>query len=295
MKKPAQSGQPPPYSWLLSGYFHRKRDYRSLRDRGTDDWLLFYTLSGAGRFVYAKTELLAGHDDLMLYAPGTPQDYGLPEGRGEWEFLWFHFRPRPEWLELLKWPAVAPGLMRLAVTDRALHRRLLAAARGAHHAASAAHRFSTLQAMHALEEFFLLCMGALPRTRELRLDTRIEQAMEYVQRHLRSPLTREALARQVGLSTHRFAHLFQEQVGRSPRQFVEEERLKLARHLLETTSATISEIAAEAGFPNLFYFSQRFKTATGHSPTAFREGLRARMGANERVAPIRRSDSTLSA
>jgi AraC family transcriptional regulator, arabinose operon regulatory protein len=268
------SAQPPPYTWLLAGYFHRKRDYAVFRERGTDDWLLFFTLSGSGKFTHARGAFLAQPDDIMLYAPGALHDYALEGRQRPWEFLWFHFRPRTDWAELLRWPAIAPGLMHLPIRDRPLWKRMHRALAAAHRFTTTARRHSTLHAMHALEEFLLLTSSAQPNARPTQLDPRIEKTMEFVQRNLRQSLSRAVLAEQAGLSTHRFAHLFQEQVGKSPRQFVEEERLKLATHLLGASRTTLSEIAHEVGFPNLFYFSQRFKTARGLSPTAFRKSLK---------------------
>ncbi|HEY2341906.1 MAG TPA: helix-turn-helix domain-containing protein [Chthoniobacteraceae bacterium] len=274
MPNPSWTPPPPPYAWVLTGYFDRKQEYRVVRGAGTNDWLLFFTLSGAGRLRFAGTDLVVRRGDVALYAPGTPQDYGLLESGARWEFLWAHFQARPDWAELLKWPLVAPGLSRLQIPERAIWSRLREALRSAHRFASTSRRHAKIRAMHALEGFFLECASAAPAASDSRLDSRIEKSLEFIQRHLRQPLSRAVLAEQAGLSLHRFAHLFQEQVGKSPRQFIEDERIKIARHLLETTSAPLSRIALETGFPNLFYFSQRFKTSSGSSPSAFRARLR---------------------
>ncbi len=278
MPSSPQTPAPPPYTWVLAGHFDRIRDYSALRAHGTNDWLLFFTLAGAGRLqtTPAHEPLIVRRQDLALYAPHTPQDYGLLDPRTRWRFLWFHFQARPEWTELLKWPAAAPGLYHLAISQKPAWTRMREALRSAHRFASTARRHAKINAMHALEAFFLECASQLPAAPEAALDDRIAKTLEYIQRHLRTPLTRELLAQHAGLSLHRFAHLFQEQVGKSPRQFIEDERIKLARHLLESTAATMSEIAEETGFPNLFYFSQRFKASAGLSPTAFRGRLRSR-------------------
>jgi AraC family transcriptional regulator, arabinose operon regulatory protein len=274
MPNPDWTPPPPPYAWVLTGYFDRRREYRVVRGGGTNDWLLFFTLSGTGRLRTAGAELTVRRGDIALYSPGAPQDYGLLENGARWEFLWAHFQARPDWAELLKWPASGAGLFRLHVAERLKWSRLRAALRSAHRFASTSRRHAKAHAMHALEEFLLECASALPAASNFRLDTRIEKTLEFIQRHLRQPLSRAVLAEQAGLSLHRFAHLFQEQVGKSPRQFIEDERIKIARHLLETTAEPLSKIALETGFPNLFYFSQRFKTSCGSSPSAFRARLR---------------------
>jgi len=282
MSEIAFASPPPPYSWVHSGYFDRRREYRTRRGRNTRDWLLFFTLSGTGLFRYDGGEFIAKRGDIAFYTPGTSQDYGLVDSRQRWEFLWFHFYARPDWAEIMRWPPVNPGLLHLKVSERAAWTRLRDELRSAHHFASTTRRHAKVRAMHALETFFLECTAQIPEAASSVLDPRIERCLEFIQRNLRTPISRTVLAEHVGLSLHRFSHLFQEQVGKSPRQFVEEERIKIARHLIESTSTTFSEIAEETGFPNLFYFSQRFKASTGLSPSAFRAELRKEAGSSAR-------------
>jgi len=55
--------------------------------------------------------------------------------------------------------------------------------------------------------------------------------------------------------------------------FIRTLRLHKARHLLEETEATISEVAYDVGFNDVGYFSRVFRKEFGASPRAFREGL----------------------
>ena len=56
----------------------------------------------------------------------------------------------------------------------------------------------------------------------------------------------------------------------TPLQFIEQQRIDRARQLLEHTGHTIATVAHQVGFDNPFYFSRRFKQATGMSPSDFR-------------------------
>jgi AraC family transcriptional regulator of arabinose operon len=80
-----------------------------------------------------------------------------------------------------------------------------------------------------------------------------------------------SLASSVALSPSRFAHLFRQQVGVSPMQYVDLQRLQRAKQLLERTAKSISEIAFEVGYDPI-HFSLRFKQHTGVSPRAYRNG-----------------------
>src|SRR5438552_290000 len=149
MPESVPAGQPQPYAWVLAGYFDRIRDYSTFRAEGTNDWLLFFTLAGAGRLHTGGEGFTVKRGDLGLYAPHTPQDYGLLDARTRWRFLWFHFQARQEWLELLKWPAAAPGLFQLHVADPVLWARMREALRAAHRFASTARPYAKVNAMHA--------------------------------------------------------------------------------------------------------------------------------------------------
>ena len=96
------------------------------------------------------------------------------------------------------------------------------------------------------------------------------RARAYLLEHLAEPIEMSVLAKEVDLSVSRLAHLFRDQTGQTPQQFVEAERMARARQLLERTGRTVTAIALEVGFENPFYFSLRFKKQTGLSPRDWR-------------------------
>ena len=130
-------------------------------------------------------------------------------------------------------------------------------------------------AMNALEKVLLLCDGVNPRSEQSCLDSRVLQAMDYLCQNLSQAVTLDRLAHHCGLSISRLAHLFREQVGQTPHQFLEMQRMTRARQLLNLTQQPVSAIAAETGFPDLFHFSKRFKHHLGLSPRNYRDKLLA--------------------
>ncbi|MEF2144274.1 MAG: helix-turn-helix transcriptional regulator [Desulfovibrionaceae bacterium] len=48
-------------------------------------------------------------------------------------------------------------------------------------------------------------------------------------------------------------------------------QLSLARQLLDETNLSVSEVAGKCGFGSCAYFTKVFRSATGFSPTAWRE------------------------
>jgi AraC family transcriptional regulator of arabinose operon len=259
---------------LVTGHFHETAGYETWRARGTADWLLIATLDGGGRFGHAGGEFRTESGDLALFRPGTRHDYGVAPSLGHWELLWTHFHPRPDWAPYLAWPEAAPGLMRLRLDDGEVRRKALDRFGEAHALATgalpSAPRRREAFAMNALEAFLLWCDTQNPLS-ESQMDGRVRAAMEYLTRHLAVPVTMGALADACGLSVSRLAHLFRAQVGLAPQQFLEGQRLDRARQLLELTPRPVGAVAAEVGYENPFYFTQRFKRATGLSPRDYRK------------------------
>ncbi|HVK03949.1 MAG TPA: AraC family transcriptional regulator, partial [Armatimonadaceae bacterium] len=204
-------------------------------------------------------------------------DYGTARGGvgpGHWELLWVHFLPRPHWVEWMHWPEVAPGIGHLALgAETATRRRVEDAMETMLRYATGGLARRDDFAMNALEAALLWCDGANPLTaaRDARLDPRVRRAMTLLRERLAEPLTVPEVAAAAGLSASRFAHLFREQTGQTPQQYVEGERIARAQELLTFTARSVASIAEDVGFASPFYFTLRFKKRTGLSPRDWRQ------------------------
>lgn len=260
---------------LVLGHFVRTRDYAGWRPNGARDWHLLYTVAGRGRVGTPGGERLLEPGRVVLFTPGTPEDYGLwlAPGRktGHWELLWAHFLPPAGWSELLRWPEWSPGLHTLQIEDPR-HRRQVEGAlkRGCVLWAQRLQRRQDF-GWNALHEALLWCDVHNPRSDESRVDTRIRRVIDYVTEDLRRPFSIDGLAQVAGLSPSQLIGLFNRQLGQTPRKFWESRRLEHARHLIERTQLSMAEIADAAGYDDPFYFSTRFKREVGFSPRRYRQ------------------------
>ncbi|WP_343963927.1 helix-turn-helix domain-containing protein [Kribbella koreensis] len=250
---------------LMAGEFDEGPTYATYRRRGTTDWLLLHTLDGRGN---VGSGVQAGPGVTTLIRPGTLQDYGTAGDR--WHFLFAHFHPRPDWLPLLEWPSVAPGILQLHPSPAAADRITHALSEAVRHQDSVLTQ-GELLSVNALEAALLWCDTQNPKAAQI--DDRLLRAIEYIDRNLRADLSVAVLARESTLSVSRFAHLFRTQLATTPQQFVERRRLDTAARLLELTTRPVAAIATEVGFPDPLYFSTRFRRLTGHSPTHYRQQL----------------------
>ena len=81
-----------------------------------------------------------------------------------------------------------------------------------------------------------------------------------------SELNVEMIGERLGLGRVQMYRKIKALTGKSPVELVREARLRRARHLIETTERTISEIAYEVGFSSPAYFTKCYKQHFGHTP-----------------------------
>ena len=253
---------------IVTGILQGDVRYTTWRARGTQDYLLMYTREGCGRVGHARGEVRALPGELVVIRPGTRHDYGTARGAKRWELIWAHFQPRPHWLEWLVWPEPAPGILHLAL-DGDVKDDVREALLQMDSCSRSAQPLRSALAMHALEEALLLCAAALPSAHQQ--DARVTAAMVYLVENLAQPLTLAEVAQAAGLSVSRLSHRFKDEVGITPGQFLERERLARAAQLLRFTTRPVAAIAEEVGFASPIHFSLRFKKAFTLSPREFRK------------------------
>jgi AraC-like DNA-binding protein/ligand-binding sensor protein len=116
------------------------------------------------------------------------------------------------------------------------------------------------------ERFILLSQQA-PKDQDGIL---IDRATTYLEEHLRENLTRESVARAVGVSASHFSRLIREKKGRTFTDLLNQYRIERASKLLVRTSKTLAEIANDSGFCDQSYFSKVFRRYKDMSPAKFR-------------------------
>ena len=98
-------------------------------------------------------------------------------------------------------------------------------------------------------------------------DGRILAAKSYMDANFRKGACLEEAVAQSGLSPRRFNDLFKALVGTTPNRYLVLRRIEQAKALLELQSMTVSEIAEQCGFSDVYYFSKVFKQSYGVPPS----------------------------
>ncbi len=99
--------------------------------------------------------------------------------------------------------------------------------------------------------------------------------VDWMERHLDRSLTLQDLARQAGTSTRTLSRRFLEQTGTTPRQWLLTARVRRAQQLLESTGASVEQIATRTGFASSAALRQRFVHDLGMGPQQYRRAWRA--------------------
>ncbi|MFK8332233.1 GlxA family transcriptional regulator [Pseudomonas sp. BJa5] len=99
---------------------------------------------------------------------------------------------------------------------------------------------------------------------------RIQAALEYARRNLKSVLSVEELAEIAHLSPRQFSRTFTAQTGQSPAKAVEHLRVEAARMLLEDSTHPIEVIARETGFADRERMRRAFLRTIGQAPQTVR-------------------------
>jgi AraC family transcriptional activator FtrA len=100
--------------------------------------------------------------------------------------------------------------------------------------------------------------------------------LAWAQNHLAQPLSVDDFARKAAMSPRTFARRFREQAGTTPHQWLTHQRLFAAQRRLETTEATIDQIAEAVGLQTAATLRQHFSRTLSTTPTAYRRRFRLR-------------------
>ncbi|WP_419888373.1 AraC family transcriptional regulator [Neobacillus niacini] len=96
------------------------------------------------------------------------------------------------------------------------------------------------------------------------------EVKKYIEENFRQELTLNDLANLVYVSPFHLVHIFKEEVGLPPIQYMIQCRIEEAKRLLEYSDLSVREIASLIGYENANYFNLLFKKMTGSPPGKFR-------------------------
>lgn len=125
---------------------------------------------------------------------------------------------------------------------------------------------SSLQILSLILGLSQTVKGAPRRAHEV-----VRRAQAFLAERYDEPSRIRHLARELGVGYSYFRRLFRLHTGLSPKQYVNQLRLRRAQSLLRTTPLTVKEVADRLSYHSPYHFSAEFKRHTGMSPTLWRQ------------------------
>jgi AraC family transcriptional regulator len=101
----------------------------------------------------------------------------------------------------------------------------------------------------------------------------LREILNYIQEHLSEDLSLVELATVAHMSPHYFSTLFKQSTGISPRQYITQCRIEIAKQLLTRRDLTIVEICHQVGFQSQSHFTNIFHRHTKVTPKTYRNLL----------------------
>lgn len=105
-------------------------------------------------------------------------------------------------------------------------------------------------------------------------DGAVRSCIRYMDEALAEPITLETLAVREAISQQTLIRKFRKFTGMTPMQYLAAARMNESKILLRDTDLTVSQIALQCGFENVYYFSNYFRKYTGTTPSQYRKNNR---------------------
>nr|WP_062339194.1 AraC family transcriptional regulator [Herbidospora sakaeratensis] len=246
-----------------TGYYPVATDHLMRRPNGIEEAVFILCAGGLGWATVGGVHYRVGSNAALVIPRGVPHAYGA-SAEAPWTIWWCHLRGT-DLAELLE--EIGAGPSRPVVSIRRLDRAVAlldeivtimerdhspAALTGAAGAA-----------------WKLLTQIVLDRVMPVPGDP-LQRAMAYLAERLDTTVRVAELAALVGVSPSHLSALFRRATGGGVLAHHTTLRMAQARNLLDTTDATVADIAREVGYTDPFYFSRHFRRLHETSPTEYR-------------------------
>ncbi|MFT3980696.1 MAG: AraC family transcriptional regulator [Ferruginibacter sp.] len=98
---------------------------------------------------------------------------------------------------------------------------------------------------------------------------RLHYVLNFIQQNLTDKISIDNICRKAYMSRNEFFKWFKQQFGITPLDYINKERIKLAKQLLSDKKNTITSVSLQCGFADVNYFVRLFKKTEGITPGTY--------------------------
>lgn len=131
----------------------------------------------------------------------------------------------------------------------------------------------------ALRELLLKLMQTQARklveshSRQLAASHRFAAVIQYIKEHLQQKISIDELCRKVYMSRPNFFRMFKREFGITPVEYILQEKIRLAKSLLENPSVNVSTACYQSGFNSINHFIKTFQQLEHCTPLKYKQRL----------------------
>ena len=236
-----------------------KGSFKQCRERYFEFYSLSHLIDGGGEiWLPGSEERLLVPGDWVLIAPGDLNRYG---GSKEHAYVEDSIRFCGPVADRMR----DVGILKSGVIHGSRIRKLLPIIALSQDPSHLAQINANIQLQALLIELYNI------REKDLNTSPLMSQLLDELKQHPERWWTVKDLAEYCQLSVDQFRRNFRRYTGISPKQYIEDLKLRQAALLLTSSRIPVAEVAARFGYQDPYHFSRRFKLRFGISPGQYRK------------------------
>lgn len=249
------------------GHYICRSEFHIRRSTGQSA-LLLLTTSGRGRLIYRGCEYPLTRGSCILISLANPHEYHTVGDHWEFKYLHFHGAMSEQYLSYIEEhsrPAFTLSGDEFLKMDRTLDRILDMTGE------TVIREYADISGLIYAMIMLLLAHDGSKSSVEASRGNAMTEAVSYIRQNYMYNISTGDIAHAVNLSRSHMSESFVRTYGIPPHEYLVQYRLSIARDMLVNTRLSITEIAEQTGFRDIFSFSRSFKRKMELSPAQYRQ------------------------
>lgn len=244
-----------------------------------NSWEMSYIISGAGRRILGDTEEPFAEGEVVLVAPDMPHQWIFAPDKtnadGNIENITISFpsdllrsisNVMPEFSQLADWYESLDTSIKFKPAECA---KIAAVLRQMEYESAAERVASLLRLLIAIQRdrhYTVAGRFDKPAT----IEEKIKKIKIYITCNYKRNISIDQLAQYIGMNRSSLCITFKRHTGKTVIEYLQDYRIEIAKHLLTTTTDSISSCCYNSGFNDVPHFNRTFKQMVGMSPSMYR-------------------------